>query len=337
MASVDVSEEEGEGYFASVSDLMVGILFVFLLMLTVFALNFRDAEDSQTVARQKYEQALAAEATAKTAAEIAEKRAHEEEQKAAEARSAAEREKQSADDERSKNAQLRDLLEKAVMQMRKDIEDREEARKRLLAELETSLKKQGVTVILDQDSGVLRLPESLLFEKGQWTLGVGNGSAEAKLQSAREALTKVSDALAAVLPCFAVTDARAGCDPRDRSALEGVLIEGHSDRQGYRENGRTLSPEESRDRNDRLSVERALNVFNELQQRKELASLENANGFPLLAVSAYGDRRPVATGSTEDDYQKNRRIDLRFLLSARTSDELQRLIDEIKPALEDGP
>ena len=35
-------ESDGEGYFASISDLMVGVLFVFLLMLTVLALNFRD-------------------------------------------------------------------------------------------------------------------------------------------------------------------------------------------------------------------------------------------------------------------------------------------------------
>ncbi len=50
---LDGSEEGGEGYFASVSDLMVGILFVFLLMLTVFALNFRDTEDEQKVARDE--------------------------------------------------------------------------------------------------------------------------------------------------------------------------------------------------------------------------------------------------------------------------------------------
>jgi len=39
MAIHERHEEEGGGYFASVSDLMVGILFVLLLMLTVFALN----------------------------------------------------------------------------------------------------------------------------------------------------------------------------------------------------------------------------------------------------------------------------------------------------------
>jgi hypothetical protein len=40
-------EDAGEGYFASISDLMVGILFVFLLMLAVFAINYAadDPED----------------------------------------------------------------------------------------------------------------------------------------------------------------------------------------------------------------------------------------------------------------------------------------------------
>ena len=47
------AEESEEGYFASVSDLMVGILFVFLLLLTVFALNFRDAESKQMVERAR--------------------------------------------------------------------------------------------------------------------------------------------------------------------------------------------------------------------------------------------------------------------------------------------
>ncbi len=36
------------------SDLMVGILFVFLLMLTVFALNFREEEDKQKIEYSKY-------------------------------------------------------------------------------------------------------------------------------------------------------------------------------------------------------------------------------------------------------------------------------------------
>jgi flagellar motor protein MotB len=323
MSASESQDEDGEGYFASISDLMVGILFVFLLMLTVFALNFKDAEDDQKVAREQYEKLLADEAAAERRAEQKEKEA--------------DIEKHAAEDERQKNAHLRDLLRKAVARMSQDIEDRQNARLRLLASLERTLKDEGVTVIIDPDSGVLRLPESLLFEKSQSTLGGGPDAPPAKRQAAQEALKKVSDALASVLPCYVATDARAGCEARDRATLEGVLIEGHSDRQPYREPGRTLSAEESRDRNDRLSVERALTVFKEIQQNKALDEIRNVNGLRVLAVSAYGDRRPVANRDSEEDYQKNRRIDLRFLLSARTSEELQRLIDEIKPALGDAP
>jgi chemotaxis protein MotB len=55
MALRDHEEGGAEGYFASVSDLMVGILFVFLLMLSVFALNFRVAEQDQDVSRARFD------------------------------------------------------------------------------------------------------------------------------------------------------------------------------------------------------------------------------------------------------------------------------------------
>ena len=54
MALRDHEEGGAEGYFASVSDLMVGILFVFLLMLSVFALNYRVAEHDQEVNRARF-------------------------------------------------------------------------------------------------------------------------------------------------------------------------------------------------------------------------------------------------------------------------------------------
>jgi len=287
MSANDANEDGGESYFASVSDLMVGILFVFLLMLTVFALNFRDAEDEQKVARHKYEELL------------------------------------------EKNRNLRGLLREAVERMTQDIEDRQQARQRLLSQLEQMLKKAGIVVTVDPETGVLRLPEQILFERGQSTLGAGNNAA--RLNDARSVLNKLSESLASALPCYSSLEPKAGCEVRDLATLEGVLVEGHSDVQGYR----GLSLEASRDRNDLLSVERSLNVFKEIRQKNGLEELKNMGGFPLIAVSAYGDRRPISMGSTEEDLQKNRRIDLRFLLSSRTSKELQRLIDEIRPALED--
>src|SRR5574337_67432 len=203
MSASESPDEDGEGYFASISDLMVGILFVFLLMLTVFALNFREAEHDQTKARQRYEQALSDQAAARKAAAEAERRAEQKEREA-------EIEKHAAEDERHKNAELRGLLRKAVARMSQDIEDRQNARLRLLQSLEHTLKEEGGTVILDPDSGVLRLPESLLFEKSQSTLGGGPDAPPAKRQTAQNALKKVSDALASVLPCYVATESRAG-------------------------------------------------------------------------------------------------------------------------------
>jgi flagellar motor protein MotB len=40
-------EEEDENYFISMTDMMVGILFIFIIMLMVFALNFRQKTDEQ--------------------------------------------------------------------------------------------------------------------------------------------------------------------------------------------------------------------------------------------------------------------------------------------------
>lgn len=95
--------------------------------------------------------------------------------------------------------------------------------------------------------------------------------------------------------------------------------------------------EGSRDLNDRLSVDRALMVFKEILKHNAIDKLTNTNGFALLAVSAYGDRRPIDTGETSEAFTKNRRIDLRFLMSIHPSQELQSLIDQIKAISQDAP
>jgi chemotaxis protein MotB len=311
MALTDVTEEgEGEGYFASVSDLMVGILFVFLLMLTVFALNFRDAEYDQRKAEDQ----------AKTEAAL-------------------------AATQRTENDRLRQLLKAAVAQLEHDIADRAEARNRLLDSLEQSLMNRGVNVIIDRASGILRLSEDLLFNLGESTIQ------KEKLPT----LQTLAEVFAQVLPCYAYGGNRTNCPPDTSSILETVLVEGHTDRQGYmhrriapatgqaagglvdRPGFVPLSPAESQAQNDRLSTERALNVFKELRQAQpSLINLLNAEQVPLLGVSGYGERRPLpdAQGNSARDFQKNRRIDVRFVLSARTSDEITHLRDQIRQTLE---
>lgn len=308
MATTAGTEEEaGEGYFASISDLMVGVLFVFLLMLTVFALNFRDAEEEQVIERARYEEAL--------------RRAEAAEHEALRQQERARREAEEAARQRTRNEELRRLLSEAVAQLERDIESRQVMRNQLLLSLEQALLKQGVRVTLDPEAGVLRLSGDLLFETGQAVYR----------QEAAGTVLALADVLAGVLPCY--TDGGAtGCGGDTMPILETVLVEGHTDRQPYR----NLAQDQSRARNDRLSTDRALAVFQSLRQTQPvLDGLRNSGGLPLLGVSGYGERRPLpeARGTSEEDYRQNRRIDLRFVLSARTSEELQRLRDQIRDVL----
>jgi flagellar motor protein MotB len=292
-----IEGDGNEGYFASVSDLMVGVLFVFLLMLTVFALNYRDAERAQVVERQKYEQALRDLESAR----------------------------QNAQRQADANEQLRTLLRRAMAQLERDIEDREAARRRLLTSVEQALKDRGVRVYLDQRSGILRLSGDLLFATGSAVLG----------PTSKGTLQTLAEVLARILPCYTAASGADGCD-RAEPVLETVLVEGHTDRQRFGSVDVVISQE----RNDRLSADRALSVFLELRRAQPgLDAMRNTEQLPLLGVSGYGERRPLPEEqcSADGNCPGNRRIDLRFVLSARSSDELRRMREEIEGALGSQP
>ena len=286
-----LAEEAGEGYFASISDLMVGVLFVFLLLLTVFALNFHDdkARLQDIIAR-------------------AERAEHQAQLREAEALQL-----------RTQNEALRARLADAAIALERELRDREEVRAGLLQRLATRLETAGIRFTLDQRSGVLHLSDAVPFPTGRSDL------ADPTARHTVEVLAKVLDD---VLPCFAGMTGRAGCTASDGAILETMLVEGHTDSQPYP----TMTPLQSQAENDRLSTARALTVFATLRQlQPDLDDLRNPAGQPLLGVSGYGQRRPLpaALGSAESELTRNRRIDLRFVLSTRNSDELRHLLDEI--------
>jgi flagellar motor protein MotB len=293
---------------------MVGVLFVFLLMLTVFALNFRDAEVAQTVERQKYEQAL-------RDLEQQRQRTAEQQALARAAQAEAERQEANARRESVENDALRDLLRRAMAQITQDIEDREKARSRLLLSLQHALHERHIEVALDPTSGTLHLSGDLLFQTGSAALG----------PQAHQVVQTMSDVLMKTLPCYSGTATVDGCEKAE-TVLETVLVEGHTDRQRFQ----GLDIIASQDRNDRLSADRALAVFLELRRSQpDLDALRNGANLPLIGVSGYGERRPRADAicGADGNCPDNRRIDLRFVLSARTSDEVQRMLDEIGKAL----
>jgi chemotaxis protein MotB len=132
--------------------------------------------------------------------------------------------------------------------------------------------------------------------------------------------------LQATLPCYAEEKTAATCRAGAVPVLETVLIEGHTDHRPI--------PVGSRYRdNDQLATERALAVFSEMRKAQpDLDAIRNRDGLQLLGEAGYGDRRPLpdALGTSDDDFRKNRRIDIRFVLTSRTSDELKRLRESIQ-------
>ncbi len=291
-------EDAEEGYFASISDLMIGILFVFLLMLTVFAINFHQAEHDQVV---KLEELKKTQRALSHQTQLAE------------------RQREEAERQKTKNDKLKMLLGQAQAEMEREINLRERARESLLATLQQQLSARGIQVVIDRRSGVLRLAGDLLFATGSAVLN----------DDALRTVHALAEVMASTMPCYAA-GTPGGCDHAAAPVLETVLIEGHTDHRPF--NGAS----HFRD-NDQLSTERALAVFAELRRAQPaLDSLRNTDGLQLLGAAGYGDRRPLpdAQGTTEDDFRKNRRIDIRFVLTSRTSDELQRLRDQIRQAIE---
>ena len=236
-------EEEEESYFVSMADMMVGLLFIFIILLLYFALQFRQTTDTLTSAGQT----------------------------------------------------RREILET------------------LKERLDKRLKPYNLTVRIDAETGVLSLPNSILFDTGQFELS----------PQGRQAVGIVADELAVVLPCY--TDHADGgptCRGKTVSAnkIDAIFIEGHTDSDPL-SGGGVL-----RDNMD-LSALRATNTFRQLTDtHPELEQLVNSSGrqpVPILGVAGYGERRavPDAAGTIDQIKAQNRRIDLRFLMVTPKSAE----------------
>src|SRR3546814_4694770 len=114
--------EDGEIYFRSMTDMMVGLLLIFIILLAYFAFNLQTKTEELTGANR-------------TSAEI-------------------------------------------------------------LNDLQQTLKDRGLQVEIDTKTGVLRLPDDVLFDKGQWEL-TERGQAD---------ISQVASDMVEVLPCYTASD-----------------------------------------------------------------------------------------------------------------------------------
>ena len=234
-------DEEEESYFISMSDMMVGLVFIFVIMLVYFALQYRKTTEELAGASQ--------------------------------------------------------------------------TRTKILQDLERRLKDKGVQVTVDYDTGVLRLPEKVLFAKGQADLS----------PSGVMAVRTVAGEMAKVLPCYTFNAPRAGCRATPHR-IDAIFVEGHTDID-------RIAPGSRWKDNIDLSAMRATNVYRDLITASPLLKqLENqppseGDPVPILSVSGYGENRPVDKAFTEIAKAKNRRIDLRFLMATPATPESAPLRD----------
>jgi len=258
-----LSDSDEENYFVSLSDLMTGVLFVFVILTTALALHYHMKSGELEKATQGVIEA------------------------------------------RSKALQVQEALDALAKVLR----EREQIRKDELQKLVSRLRDNKITVELDETNGILRLPGRLLFD-----------ASKAQLQpDGEKALSLLAKEMLPVV--------QKGCGESPLK-WEAIYIEGHTDNIPIREDFPS---------NWHLSSARAISTYNALLLAEPgLAKQFNHQQKAVIGISGYGDQRPVADNVTEEGRQKNRRIDIRFVVAYPSQAEIEEIERKLKEASQKG-
>ncbi|MCK8061431.1 MULTISPECIES: OmpA family protein [unclassified Fusibacter] len=148
---------------------------------------------------------------------------------------------------------------------------------------------QGQPLVTISDAGNIIINEGLVFDFN---------SAVVK-PSGKELLNKLAEAFKSVLD-----------DETTRLNIESIIIQGHTDERA------------DADYNRSLSANRSGAVVNYMLSTDR--ELESEYG-KYFASSAYSEFRPIDTGTSEEAYAKNRRIEISIVIK---DSEVQNVIDE---------
>jgi len=272
--------DESVNYFVPMTDMMVGVLFIFILMLMAFALDFRRTTDAQETAL-------------KVAQEVASKL---------------------------------DPLQSAVREQMALLDKAQQDRRELLQDIRTQLASEGLSVQIDEANGVLRLNEDAVrFAPNRADLVDPN----------KDNVGKIARVLERVLPKYVSCRGwqTSACSETEGTSLETLFIEGHTDTTGIDNN------------NWVLSTERAVNTYRELiAVSPSLRLLRNNRNEEVISVSGYSSTRPIDPRAIHDAWDRNRRIDLRFVMDndprrnlehiLNVTDEMRQQINRLRAASE---
>lgn len=313
-------DEESKDVFAPVADLMVGVVFIFIILMLGLVINLQKED---VVPRSEYaelERRIAQEERLRAAAEARERALAEENRRLAEnnARLTTANARLTEANAQLTEANVR-LTEFArfvrdsdVMRVVGRLARADLTRSQLLEELRSRLAAESIEVTVNTGLGTLMLPSRRLFAQG---------SAD-PTPAGRATILQLGRVMADVLPCYSYAP-RAGaqrCPPTDEaSRLSAVYIEGHTDVEPFQAPGARF-----RDNWD-LSAGRAISAFRIVgDQFETLRSLRSKEGDPLLGVSGYADTRAadrtLPDRRSPDVMDKDRRIEVRVIMA--TNEEL---------------
>jgi len=254
---------DGENYFVSMTDMMVGMLFIFIILLMAFALMFRQQTDvTQATQTSKIEHA--------------------------------------------NDIEVRlEAIENKIAQEIDKVREASLLRQRLLRDIDGRLRAEDLVVQVDESNGVLHLTEDTIrFQQNDASLN----------DRARQNVGKIARALAGVLPAYVACQRDAPCPARTTASVETVFIEGHTDTTG------------SDEQNWVLSAQRAASTYREIAaDAPKLRAFRNRSGQEILSISGYSSTRPLDPAPTQAAFEKNRRIDLRFVMDTDVTPGLEQV------------
>jgi len=282
---LDHASEEGENYFASMTDMMVGLLFIFLIMVAFFAYKLsRQAAVEEVVPLSKHENVLEERDKLRTTVE----------------------------EQESEILELQTLLESLQQNSLANYnQDSDNSRREILTSIRERVNRErpdlGLTI--DFERGVLRLQGVDLFASSSTDL----------LNPSTVSLLAL--ALKEQLGCYIYSKHKTDNCSKAVGFVETVYVEGHTDSLplagGYRRDGIN--------NNLQVSTRRASNTYETLTTTApDLIRYLNPAGFSIMSVSGFGSQRPIASNETRNGRARNRRIDIRIEMYApRDESEMQ--------------
>jgi flagellar motor protein MotB len=307
--------DEKKDVFAPVADLMVGVVFIFIILVLALSLHIMD-DVQNAVPKSMYDEQ-------KARADILDR-------KLADAIETVAREKDRADREQASRQRLAEFVRyiqrTGVVPILARLAEANERRTEILEKLRARLIAGNIQVDIDAENGTLRLPSTKLFE----------ASKADPTPEGNKIIRILGVSIAEIVPCYLAARVRpANCPPESGAGiLSAIYIEGHTDAAAFRN-----TVDRFRDNWD-LSAARAIEAFKIVSAADpRVSGLKNADGQALIGVGGYAETRPVHQGMTDQERMNDqvreidRRIEVRLVMAV-DKEEVQATLKDVRERLE---